>query len=162
MPFMSLFKKVDEKPVTLDKIYASMPRKPEKTIDSNPAESKAEPMEPQQLHDPQLREPFTPSDSCAPRPVWLYGLDELYNIVQYSRHDYRGISMMNFYADQLRNIKPHITEIYAIDGSAVLSDYFKKTFRNPSLDSRVCFRDYLKSCGILVWNSDRHTSKGEN
>ena len=146
MPFMSLFKKVEEKPVTLDKFYTSAPRKPEKTVEIKAVEVANEPAEPQ-----QLRDPFTPSDNCAPRPVWLYGLDELYNIVQYSRHDFRGIAMMTYYADELRKIKPHITEIYAVDGNAQLSNYFKKAFRNPSLDSRVCFRDYLQTDGLLVW-----------
>ena len=141
MPFMSLFKKVEEKPVTLDKFYTSAPRKPEKTVEIKAVESAPQ----------QLRDPFAPSDSCAPRPVWLYGLDETYHIAQYSRHDFRGIAMMSYYAEELRKIKPHITEIYAVDGNAQLSDYFKKAFRNPSLDSRVCFRDYLQTVGILVW-----------
>lgn len=143
MSFFSFTRKNNENPVSLSKFCP---------ISQNPVTTE----QPTSAFDGKqareiLRDPFTPSDSRAPRPVWLYGLDELYNIVQYSRHDFRGIAMMTYYADELRKIKPHITEIYAVDGNATLSDYFKKAFRNPSLDSRVCFRDYLQSAGLLVW-----------
>ena len=109
MPFLPFFKKSHETPVTLEKLYGSAHR------DSESAESP----------EPRVfRDPFTPADSCTPRPVWLYGLDELYNIVQYSRHDFRGIAMMTYYADELRKIKPHITERIAYANNKRASTVF--------------------------------------
>lgn len=145
MPLFSFLKKPDETPVSLNQYRVATANaapvdNAQRTPEFDGAQAKT-----------LLRDAFTSSDSCAPRPVWLYGLDDLCNIAQYSRHDFRGIAMMTYYADELRKIKPHITEIYAVDGNAQLSDYFKKAFRNPSFDSRVCFRDYLQSAGLLVW-----------
>ena len=88
--------------------------------------------------------------------IFLYGLtgaEKAYNVVRYSKIcQYNSYPIDNIKRNAKRMIEdyPVVEEVYAIDSTRMLYDYYRETIMNRSIESNIAFRSFLENEGLRI------------
>lgn len=84
--------------------------------------------------------------------IYLYGLDEEYNIVRFSRVRNCRLKVDELMAEAIElryNYQP-IRSVYAVDEDPDVNDAFKDVFKRGWVEDRVVFKVLVEKKGIRI------------
>lgn len=84
--------------------------------------------------------------------IYLYGLDEEYNIVRFSRVRNCRLKVDELMAEaiELRYNYQSIRSVYAVDEDPDVEDAFKDVFKRGWVEDRVVFKVLVEKKGIRI------------